>query len=190
MFDLRIFMACTRLGSRKSPLSTLTLRLQLLTLLLLTIFGVSLTFLLIYILNPDKEPLPWRGYCTLPQYSDGPPPTSLSPTALLNTPVPTNLTFPTFPPPDFDSLAPAGVFVGVFSMDTSVERRMLIRSTWAKHARSREGAGEGDDGVATSRTIVRFILGKPKKDWERRVKLEAESECSAFYLQIPRSWGC
>ena len=66
-------------------------------------------------------------------------------------------------------------------MDSSVERRMLIRSTWAKHVRSREGAGEGDGGVATSRTVVRFILGKPQKDWERRVRLEAESAYLAYF---------
>ena len=140
---------------------------------------MSLTFLLIYILNPDKEALPWRGYCTLPQHSSGPPTVSLSPTALLQTPKPVNLSIPTFPPPGFDSLAPAGVFVGVFSMDTSVERRMLVRSTWASHVRSREGAGDGDGGVGTSRTIVRFILGQPRKDWERRVKLEMESKSRA-----------
>ncbi|EJF66745.1 hypothetical protein DICSQDRAFT_151176 [Dichomitus squalens LYAD-421 SS1] len=146
----------------------------LLTLLLFAIFGVSLTFLLIYILNPDKEPLPWRGYCTLPQRSAGPPSLSLSPTAFLQTPLPTNFSLPSFPPDGLDSLAPAGVFVGVFSMDTSVERRMLIRSTWASHVRSREGAGFGDGGVGTSRTIVRFILAQPQKEWERRVKLEME----------------
>ncbi|RPD62891.1 hypothetical protein L227DRAFT_572759 [Lentinus tigrinus ALCF2SS1-6] len=159
----------------------------LLTLLFLTIFGVSLTFLLIYILNPDKEPLPWRGYCTLPQHSGGPPSVSLSPTALLQTPLPTNITYPSFPPPDFDTLAPAGVFIGVFSMDTSVERRMLVRSTWARHMRSREGAATGDDGVATSRTIVRFILGQPSKDWERRVKLEMETYKDMVILPITES---
>ena len=145
---------------------------------------MSLTFLLIYILNPDKEPLPWRGYCTLPQHSGAPPPLSLSTTAFLKTPISTNFTLPPFPPPDFDSLAPAGVFVGVFSMDTAVERRMLVRSTWANHVRSREGAGEGDGGVGTSRTVVRFILGQPRKDWERRVRLEMDSE-SASALCTP-----
>jgi hypothetical protein len=51
----------------------------------------------------------------------------------------------------------------------------MIRSTWASHKRSRYGAGEGDGGFGTSRTIVRFILGVPSKDWERRVMLEMES---------------
>ena len=51
---------------------------------------------------------------------------------------------------------------------------MLVRTTWASHPRSRDGAGPGDDGAGTSRAIVRFILGQPSKDWERQVKLEME----------------
>ncbi|KAJ3991119.1 DNA polymerase phi-domain-containing protein [Lentinula boryana] len=50
----------------------------------------------------------------------------------------------------------------------------LVSPTWASHPRSKEGAGDGDDGVGTSRTIVRFILGQPRKDWERRTQLEME----------------
>ena len=149
---------------------------------------MSLTFLLIYILNPDKEPLPWRGYCTLPQRSAGPPSLSLSTTAFLQTPLPTNFTPTSFPPDDLDSLAPAGVFVGVFSMDTAVERRMLVRSTWASHVRSREGAGQGDGGAGTSRTIVRFILAQPQKEWERRVKLEMESKLRFTLIFPPFSY--
>ncbi|KAI0375052.1 hypothetical protein BV20DRAFT_934269 [Pilatotrama ljubarskyi] len=178
--------SCKRVVRRlvRHPLFPKTPVTILLTLLFLTIFGVSLTFLLIYILNPDKDPLPWRGYCTLPQYSGGPPSLSLSPTALLQTPLPTNLTPPAFPPPDLDSLAPAGVFIGVFSMDTAVERRMYVRSTWANHVRSREGAGAGDGGVGTSRTVVRFILGQPRKDWERRVQLEMDTYNDMVILPV------
>ncbi|KZT02672.1 glycosyltransferase family 31 protein [Laetiporus sulphureus 93-53] len=146
----------------------------LLTLLLLTILGVSITFLMIYILNPDKEPLPWRGYCTIPQFSTAPPSYDLPTTASFPHSLPENFTPPTFPSVDLDTLSPAGVFVGVFSMDNAVERRMLIRSSWASHQRSRDGAGEGDGGVGTSRTIVRFILGQPRKEWQRRIMLENE----------------
>lgn len=71
-------------------------------------------------------------------------------------------------------MPPAGVFIGVFSIDSAFERRMLVRTTWASHPRSRDGAGPGDDGAGTSRAIVRFILGQPSKDWERQVKLEME----------------
>ncbi|KAL1951883.1 hypothetical protein VTO73DRAFT_1032 [Trametes versicolor] len=168
---------CRRVARRcvRHPLFPKTPVTILLTLLFLTIFGVSLTFLLIYILNPDKDPLPWRGYCTLPQYSGGPPPLSMSTTSWLQTPIQANFTVPQFPPPEFDTLAPAGVFVGVFSIDTAVERRMYVRSTWAQHVRSREGAGDGDGGVGTSRTIVRFVMGQPRKEWERQVQLEMDT---------------
>lgn len=61
-------------------------------------------------------------------------------------------------------------------MDTALERRMLIRTTWATHPRSRNGAGAGDNGRGTSRTVVRFILGQPRKGWETRIQAEIESE--------------
>lgn len=109
-----------------------------------------------YVLNPDKEPLPWRAYCSIPSMAN---PTG-DEHALQ------------FPPVNLDSIPPAGLFVGVFSIDSAFERRALIRTTWASHPRSRNGAGEGDQGFGTSRTIIRFVMGQPRKDWERRVQLE------------------
>ncbi|KAF5375279.1 hypothetical protein D9758_000306 [Tetrapyrgos nigripes] len=79
-----------------------------------------------------------------------------------------------FPHQRLDLLPPVGLFIGVFSIDSAFERRALVRSTWASHPRSRNGAGAGDDGNSTSRTVVRFILGQPRKDWERRIQLEME----------------
>ena len=84
------------------------------------------------------------------------------------------MTVPPFPPPGFDLLPPVGLLVGVFSIDSGFERRMLVRTTWAGHPRSRDGASPGDGGIGTSRTIVRFILGQPSKDLEHRIKLEME----------------
>lgn len=156
----------------------LTNRFQLFTLLLFTAFAISLTHLIIYLCNPDKQPLPWRGYCTIPNFSTEPPPTFLGPYDSFPIAPPNGSFTPTsFPPDNLETLSPAGVFIGVFSMDTGIERRMLIRSTYASHPRSRNGAGDGDGGVGTSRTVVRFIMGKPRKDWERRIQLEMESEC-------------
>ena len=153
---------------------------KILTLILFAIFAISLTLLLIYILNPDKEPLPWRAYCSVPSLAtpfDHPAPPN-SPQIYPNY---TNAqVVPPFPHAELDRLPPAGVFIGVFSIDSAFERRMLMRSTWASHPRSRDGAGAGDDGISTSRTIVRFILGQPRKDWERRVKLEMESKLCFF----------
>lgn len=59
---------------------------------------------------------------------------------------------------------------------------MLIRSKWASHPRSRNGAGHGDGGAGTSRTIVRFIMGQPRKTWERRVRVEMEGTCLRAYI--------
>ena len=169
--------------------SGVTVRLTLdkiFALLLLTVFAISLTLLLMYILNPDKEPLPWQAYCAIPPSSYYPPSyrTPL-PYPYLN---PLVKLSPTFPPDDLDSVPPAGIFLGVFSTDSALERRMLIRTTWASHPRSRNGAGAGDDGFGTSRTVVRFILGQPRKGWERRIQTEIESElCSSTCIQSPGS---
>ncbi|KAJ6621720.1 hypothetical protein B0H10DRAFT_1789645 [Mycena sp. CBHHK59/15] len=120
----------------------------ILTLILLSVFAIFITLLLMYILNPDKDPLPWRAYCSAT---------------------------PPFPTRELDAMPPAGVLVGVFSIDSGYERRSLVRSTWANHARSRNGAGDGDGGWGTSRTIVRFVMGEPRKDWDRRIRLEMET---------------
>lgn len=138
---------------------------QVLTLISLCVFGLLLTLLLIYILDPDKEPLPWRAYCAAPEL--------VSYSALNN--ATTGSSYPLFNATHLDDLPPAGLFVGVFSIDSAFERRMLIRTTWASHPRSRNGASDGDGGAGTSRTVVRFILGQPRKDYERRIKLEMDS---------------
>ncbi|KAH9952613.1 hypothetical protein BC827DRAFT_1148618 [Russula dissimulans] len=159
----------------------------LLSLLFFTILALSITFLLIHLLNPDKEPLPWRAYCTMPETSTQPPPLNAHPTFLNISTVESAPPMPPFPPSNFESLAPAGIFVGVFSMDSSSERRMLIRSTWASHPRSRNGAGHGDGGAGTSRTIVRFIMGQPRKSWERRIRVEMEEYKDIIILPTPEN---
>lgn len=78
----------------------------ILALVLIASFVASVTKLIIYILNPDKEPKPWRTYCQKQ---------------------------PSFPHAYADALAPVDVFVGVFSIDSAYERRHLIRSTYATH---------------------------------------------------------
>ncbi|KAF7347855.1 Glycosyltransferase family 31 protein [Mycena venus] len=129
----------------------------ILTLILLSVFTIFVTLLLMYILNPDKDPLPWRAYCSAT---------------------------PPFPPKEIDTLPPAGILVGVFSIDSGYERRSLVRTTWASHVRSRNGAGDGDDGLGTSRTIVRFVMGEPRKDRERRIRLEMETYNDIIILPI------
>ncbi|KAJ8522594.1 hypothetical protein ONZ45_g859 [Pleurotus djamor] len=174
-------------GSAQSKLSDQAnqlLRLQILTLILLLVLTISITLLFIYILNPDKEPLPWRAYCAVPSLSTNPP--DLTSAAQHPYPIPSTpeSTFPNFPPPDLDELTPAGLFIGVFSVDSADARRQLVRTTWASHARSRDGAGNGDGGVGTSRSIVRFILGQPRGDWDRRIRLEMEMYNDIIILPI------
>jgi hypothetical protein len=83
---------------------------------------------------------------------------------------------PQFSAAELAKYPPVGIFLGVMSTDTAVERRMLIRSTWAQHVRSR-----GPDG-STDRTVVRFVLGAPQSDWTRRIQLEAECENLPFWF--------
>lgn len=146
----------------------------MLSLTLFCIFAISMDILITYLLNPDKEPLPWRAYCAIPSMAN---PAELPLGAHRNSTASEPL-LPMFPPDNLDTLPPAGVFIGVFTVDSGFERRAMIRTTWASHPRSRDGAGEGDLGVGTSRTIVRFIIGQPRKDWERRIALEIESMSS------------
>lgn len=155
---------------------------QVLTLTLLSIFAILLTLLLIYILNPDKDPLPWRAYCAYPSiYNTHQPPNPAASYPNPNSPPSRALPFP---PPNLDQLPPAGIFLGVFSVDSAIERRQWVRSTWASHARSRNGAGDGDAGVGTSRTIVRFVLAQPRGDWERRIQLEQQCKSSLSYMLV------
>ncbi|KAL4267148.1 glycosyltransferase 31 family protein [Pleurotus pulmonarius] len=159
----------------------------ILTLLLLSVLAISITLLIIYILNPDKEPLPWRAYCAAPSISTSPPDLASPPQSSYPVPSTSESTSQIFPPPDLDELPPAGLFIGVFSMDSAFERRMLVRTTWASHPRSRDGAGEGDGGASTSRTVVRFILGLPRKDWDRRIRLEMEAYNDIVILPVPEN---
>ncbi|KAF8342849.1 uncharacterized protein EI90DRAFT_3030431 [Cantharellus anzutake] len=113
-----------------------------LTIAAIFLTALATTLFLMRVLNPDKNALPWRSYCALsPQFSAA----------------------------ELSKLPPVGIFIGVMSVESAVERRMLIRSTWAKHPRSR-----GSNG-GTDRTIVRFILGAPSADWMRRIQLESET---------------
>uniref|UniRef100_V5E3F9 Galactosyltransferase n=2 Tax=Kalmanozyma brasiliensis (strain GHG001) TaxID=1365824 RepID=V5E3F9_KALBG len=79
---------------------------MLLALIFIASFVTTVTKLIIYILNPDKEPKMWRIYCQEQ---------------------------PNFPHAYADALAPVDVFVGIFSIDSAYERRHVIRSTWATH---------------------------------------------------------
>jgi len=138
---LRIFLPLLRFISFLSSIPTLSL----IILLTLTVsFVTSITYLIMYILNPDKEAVPWRNYCS---------------------------SQPQFPHSYADSLAPIDLFVGVFSTDSAAasERRHLIRNTYAAHTLPLDL-----NGNPTPNVVVKFILGKPRKANARRIALEKE----------------
>ncbi|WVN88896.1 uncharacterized protein L203_104111 [Cryptococcus depauperatus CBS 7841] len=149
----------------------------------LAIFAITLTYALMYILNPDKEPLPWRQYCTQSYptlYSlQNPNPHSSGHYVEL---APLTHEHPNWPykphsaPPfsyetpqsELDAaLSPVGVFIGIFTTDSGLERRQLIRQSYASHWRSRR---EGTEGVR-----VRFVMGRPRKRYEKAIQLEIEA---------------
>lgn len=78
-------------------------------------FVTSVTMLIIYILNPDKEPLPWRTYCQQQM---------------------------PFPHAYADALAPVNVMVGVMTIDSKYERRNIIRNTYARHTLPTDANGQ------------------------------------------------
>lgn len=125
----------------------------ILALVLIASFVASVTKLIIYILNPDKEHAQWRTYCQNQS---------------------------SFPHAYADALAPVDVFVGVFSVDSSYERRHLIRSTYATH----ELPLDPSTGRPTSHVQVKFIIGKPRNAHARRVALEMETFNDIVVLDI------
>lgn len=94
------------------PIHPLTI---LVALALIAGFVTSVTMLIMYILNPDKEPLPWRSYCQQQM---------------------------PFPHAYADALAPVNVFVGVMTVDSKYERRNIIRNTYARHTLPVDASGK------------------------------------------------
>jgi hypothetical protein len=70
-----------------------------------------------------------------------------------------------------DSLPPVNVFVGVFSVDSSYERRHLIRQTYARHSLPIDPR----TGKPANNVQLKFILGRPRSNHARRIALEMET---------------
>jgi len=99
------------------PIHPLTI---MVALVLIAGFVTSVTMLIIYILNPDKEPLPWRTYCQQQM---------------------------PFPHAYADALAPVNVLVGVLTIDSKYERRNIIRQTYARHTLPTDSNGNPGSNV-------------------------------------------
>ncbi|KAG8687756.1 hypothetical protein FRC08_011786 [Ceratobasidium sp. 394] len=115
----------------------------------LGLFVTALTFSIIYFINSFKSALPWRNYC---------------------------LETAPFPPANYTTLPPVGVFLGVLTVASGYERRMMIRESYAAHPASRI--------AGTERTVVRFIMGRPSKEHERSVALEMDVHNDIVILPI------
>ncbi|CAE6437474.1 unnamed protein product [Rhizoctonia solani] len=109
----------------------------------------SLVFAIIYFVNSFKVALPWRRYCmeTAP-----------------------------FPPANYSTLAPVGVFLGVLTVASGYERRMMIRESYAAHPASRI--------PGTERTVVRFVMGLPTGEEIQSVQIENEIYNDIIVLPI------
>ncbi|WRT65142.1 uncharacterized protein IL334_002084 [Kwoniella shivajii] len=66
-----------------------------------------------------------------------------------------------------ETIDPVGILIGVFTTDVGLERRHMIRQSYASHWRSRK---EGTEGVR-----IRFVMGRPRKRFEKAVRLEMEA---------------
>lgn len=115
----------------------------------LALFITALTLSIIYFVNSFKNALPWRAYC---------------------------LESAPFPPANYTTLQPVGVFLGVLTVAAGYERRMMIRESYAAHPASRI--------PGTERTIVRFIMGRPAKEFEESVALEMHIHNDIVILPI------
>ena len=156
-----------------------------------------------YILDPDKEALPWRRYCNADHpslYSLQPSPISSSSSSTLfgfgaaeqlslqplscgglawpygaQTPA----SFEGELQSDLSDLEPVGVFVGVFTVDAAVKRRNLIRMSYGSHPRSRTPNAEG--------LRMRFIMGRPSARYRKAIELEIEAFNDIVILDIPEN---
>jgi len=85
-----------------------------------------------------------------------------------------------FPHALADSLAPVSVLVGVFSVDEREGRRNAIRQTYVAHSRPIDPT----TGAPSLDVQVKFIVGRPRPKWAKRVALEMEMYNDMVVLDI------
>lgn len=154
------------------------------------IFGICLGCGIKYILDPDKAALPWREYAsqdypTIFSIQDAdwdnsalrgylPPLSVLKPVSAQHHHWP----YPGYDyaphqedlhgGPRVDNLEPTTVYIAVFTYDVGLDRRNLIRQSYASHPRSRTSGTEG--------VRLRFLLGRPRPQFKDMVEAEMEGE--------------
>lgn len=86
----------------------------------------------------------------------------------------------TFPHSLADSLKPVNVFVGVFSVDAAVDRRNAIRLSYAKHSLPIDPL----TNQPGQNIQLKFVLGRPREKWSKRVSLEMEMFNDIIVLDV------
>lgn len=84
-----------------------------------------------------------------------------------------------------DSLAPVDVIMGVMTVDSKFDRRSVIRQTYAKHTRPIDPV----TGEPLANVQVKFVLGRPRKQFARRIALEMEMYNDIVILDIKENQG-
>ncbi|GAA5848337.1 hypothetical protein JCM8547_004481 [Rhodosporidiobolus lusitaniae] len=85
-----------------------------------------------------------------------------------------------FPHALADSLKPVNVFVGVFSVDIAAEQRNAIRLTYAKHSKPIDPR----TGRPAHNVQIKFILGRPRPRYARKIALEMEMHNDMVVLDV------
>ncbi|SCV69512.1 BQ2448_2532 [Microbotryum intermedium] len=85
-----------------------------------------------------------------------------------------------FPHDLCDSLKPVSVFVGIFSVAAAADRRNIIRQTSAKLTKPIDPR----TGRPSTDVQVKFILGRPPRNWAKRIALEMEMYNDVVVLDI------
>ncbi|BEI88511.1 uncharacterized protein CcaverHIS019_0112290 [Cutaneotrichosporon cavernicola] len=152
------------------------------------IFSICLGCGIKYVLDPDKAALPWREYASLDyptifsiqdaDWDNSALGGHLPPLSALK-PVTAHHSLWPYPGHDYaphqenmhgrsrvDDLEPTTVFIAVFTYDVGVDRRNLIRQSYASHPRSRT---PGTEGVR-----LRFVMGRPRPQFKQMVDAEME----------------
>ncbi|WFD22390.1 hypothetical protein MEQU1_001060 [Malassezia equina] len=87
---------------------------------------------------------------------------------------------PWFVRADVEHLAPVNFLVGVITVDEKFERRQVIRSTYASLTTPRHP----ETGQPLGNVQVKFVLGRPRKEYAERIALEMELYNDIVVLDI------
>lgn len=82
-----------------------------------------------------------------------------------------------------DRLDPVDFLIGVMSVDNMVERRNVIRNTYVRHTPPRHA----QTGRPLSQAQVKFVLGRPRKEYQHAIAMEMEMYNDLIVLDMKES---